>query len=446
MTEIETHTHKKRRRAPFTMTAFRWASCALLLLSAAVVSVEGSPVTPFLRPNHQTHRREEQKKISNDEKDAPAAVNISKFQLDLVGTFPESLCSHVMLPLVENFLTDYVGDEAESQGMVLETLDLAADTSSSPVSRRTLQEDTMSLTVHGGVAFFSAATDAPTEAELEGTIETGLQKDFPAYLESQVAGTTVTSSTFTSSTLAPTAAPPPAPAPGGIQAPEQSVDESKKRGIIAAGATGAFLGVLIVAAALLVRRHRGPSLDEYLERARGDTIKDNVTHVASSFNGGGGAAADDDDDDDEDEHVGKSSSGETLSSGQRDLQTQDDSSQWTLSTYPEDANTVVTYGTGKSVVTSNMIDRTESFERDRQVSLKKDMLNTSPGWNATDAGNEEMGKKVDDTVLAPSHFVTADEEPPPANTARFAANDEGEEIYLMPPSSKPRGVSFQEAS
>lgn len=424
----EPHSFKKRRRSVFTMTA--WASCALMLISA--VAIEASRATPFIRRTERVGRRENVKH-SNDSKEAPASVNISKFQLVLDGTFPPSLSNNDIPSHVKTFLTDYVGDEAKTQGMNLETLDLAV---AAPSSRRNMQES-ISVEFAGGVAFFSRDPDYPEQEELDKTIQTGIEGYFPGYLEDAVPDTQVTSATYTSLSLPPTPAPPPPATPGGLQAPEQSVDQSKKRGIIAAGAVGAFLGILIVGGALLVRRQRGPSLDEYLERANAeDNIKDNATHVVSSIHDG------------VDDAVHKSSSGETTSTGQRDFSTQDDSSQWTLSTYPEDANTVMTYGTGKSVVTSsNQIDRTESFERDRQVSLKKDMLSTSPGWNATDAANEGMsGKRVDDTVLAPSHFVTA-EEPEPSNhasTARFAANDEGEEIYLMPP-SKPK-VSFQEAS
>ena len=414
------------------MTAVRWAACALVVLST--LTVEASPVEPFLR-GRQTQeddsRRDE--RISNEGGTVPTTVRIHAFELDLQGDFPETPTEGQVRSTLEDFLNEYVGKDAEDQGMQLEDVFLASVSVSA--GRRKLQESSLGVAVSGGVAYFATNEDllpVLTEAELEESIATGLEQEFPNYVNANVQGATVDTAAFTSSTQPPTSAP---LSPSGLHAPEMNTDNSKKKGIIAAGATGAFLGILIVAAALLVRHRRGPSLDEFLERGRGDSAKDSATHIESSLRGG------------EEGNIGNSASGETSSAPQ---QAQDDSSQWTLSTYPEDANTVMTFATGKSVVTnSNVIDRTESFERDRQVSLRKDMLNTSPGWNATDASIDQ-GKKVDDTVLQPSHFVTADEMPSTANnappTARFAANDEGEEIYLLPPSSI-RGpkLSFREA-
>lgn len=431
------------------MTALRWASCALLLLSVA----DARPVAPFREASTTSQNRG--LRYSNDqEEEIPVSVTINSFDLQLEGSFPSDPDPDDVHETLQIFLYSYVGNVTAQKGYACEDLFLADDMVIIS-GRRRLTVSSLNMSVSGGVAFFTnEAYSTPTQGELESIIATGLEKQFPKFVNENVEGATIKTSTFISSTPAPTPAP---VTPDSLEAPEQSVDDnSKKRGIIAAGATGAFLGILIVAAALLVRRHRGPSLDEYLERARGESSKDNATHIQSSINDDGHH-----DDDDEDGPVGKSSSGETTSTGQRDMATQDDSSQWTLSTYPEDANTVMTFGTsGKSVVTTSQgnIDRTESFERDRQVSLRKDMLNTSPEWNATDVSDEPAAKKVDDTVLEPSHFVTADEPPLPPTTdaskttstsapqtARFAANDEGEEIYLMPPAKKASKVSFKEA-
>jgi hypothetical protein len=70
------------------------------------------------------------------------------------------------------------------------------------------------------------------------------------------------------------------------------------------------------------------------------------------------------------------------------------------------------------------------------------MLDTSPTWNYTDISRTDTGKIIDDTVLKPSHFGVEDEEAR-TNAAkqkiqpfRFETNDEGEEIYLMPPKKR----------
>jgi hypothetical protein len=402
----------------------------------------------FVSHSNTHNQKDRALKYSNDEKEAPAAVNISKFQLDLEGSFPASLTPREMVEHVEDFLTLFVGAKTLKEGMTLETLELAAPCFRKRRTQRRLQESTMSIYIHGGVAFFSSVA-YPSERELHDAIELGLETEFPDYLERIDSGITVEDITYTGATFPPTSAPVPASIPGAIQAPEASADDGKKRGIIAAGATGAFLGILIVAAALLVRRHRGPSLDDYIERTNHEHSKENHTHVQSSIH----------DEELSGEVINKSSSSEANNTTCPGGMENDDSSQWTVSTYPEDANTVMTFGTGRSIASAkgggSLNDRTESFERDRQISLKKDMLTTTPAWNSNVDTSDIPVRKVDDTVLIPSHFVPAEEDvalpPPPSNnttisTARFAANDEGEEIYLVlpPPRNEPR-VSFQQA-
>lgn len=441
------------------MTCWNSVHGALLLLFSTILCSDTCRVTaqaPFVSHLNTHNEKERALKYSNDEKDAPAAVNISKFQLDLDGSFPAFVTPREMVERVEDFLTLYIGVKALKEGMTLETLELAAPCfRKRRTSQRRLQETmTMSVYIHGGVAFFSSGS-YPSERELHDAIELGLETEFPAYLERIDSSITVEDITYIGTTFAPTPAPDPASIPGGIQATEASTDDGKKRGIIAAGATGAFLGILIVAAALLVRRHRdGPSLDDYLERTNHEHSKESHTHIQSSIHDeelSGG------------EVVNKSSSSETNNTTCPGGMENDDSSQWTLSTYPEDANTVMTFGTGKSIASArgggSLNDRTESFERDRQISLKKDMLTTTPAWNSNVDTSDIPVRKVDDTVLIPSHFVPAEEDialphppPPPSNnttisTARFAANDEGEEIYLVlpPPRNEPPRVSFQQA-
>ena len=131
--------------------------------------------------NTQHHNKRSLLKYSNDEEDPPEAVNISKFQLDLLGTFPASLTASALGPLVEAFLTSYIGTVFSSQNMTLDGLYLAAPSSRRRqlrTSTRNVQETTLSVIIDGGVAYFLDEA-YPNETTLQDAIEYGLEEDFP---------------------------------------------------------------------------------------------------------------------------------------------------------------------------------------------------------------------------------------------------------------------------
>jgi hypothetical protein len=113
-----------------------------------------------------------------------------------------------MVEHVEDFLTLYIGVKALKEGMTLETLELAAPCfRNRRTSQRRLQETmTMSVYIHGGVAFFSSSGAYPSERELHDAIELGLETEFPAYLERIDSSITVEDITYTGTTFAPTPA------------------------------------------------------------------------------------------------------------------------------------------------------------------------------------------------------------------------------------------------
>jgi hypothetical protein len=390
--------------------------CSLLL---SATSAEATSVEPFAR-GFLKQESPAQIPESNEDDDQPHQVSIHSFRLLLEPT-PAPLTStderelHIIL---QTFLSSYVKDELGSQGVLLDYL-MLADVQVVDERQRRLQDDSNSSTlfVSAGVASFTSAA-YPTESDLAALIAQGLESNLTGALATTDYAYVETVN-YISLTVSPTSS------PVAQEADEANVNDTGRNVIIAAGATGAFIGILIIAAALFVRHNRGPSLASHLER----DYKDHETTLDSSIQG---------------DDVNSLQTGS-------DGRTRDGSDAWTMPSSDEDANTVFSSWTVKSLLgllKSSDIHRTESFERDRQVSLRKDMLDTSPAWNITDICQTDSGKTNDDTVLKPSHFGVEDEEAR-ANAAkhksepcRFETNDEGEEIYLMPTKKRQSKVSF----
>ena len=406
-TMLSSEPQRRAKRRFYASLAMAMSICSLLLSS---VSAEATSVEPFVRGSLKRRSNELGLFDLRESEDPPNRVLIQSFRIVLKPT-PQPFTvtdAEALHDFLQMFLSAYVKNEMEPKGVVLDYL-MLADVNVVKETRRRLEASNSTLFVSAGVASFTS-DDYPTEAELEALIAKGIENN----LKGTLVGTNyayIEAVDYISLTPSPTASP--QTTAGAEKADQGNVDSNKRIGIIAAGAIGAFIGVIIIGAALLSRRHRGPSLASHLERDH----KDNETQL--------------------DDDASLQTSG--------DRHARDDSDTWTTPSLADDANTIFTNFSIKSLFTSAGIHRTESFERDRQVSLRKDMLHTSPAWATTELSKNNSERQADDTVLKPSHSVLDDELEVQSSSGvntdvapfRFQeANDEGEEIYLMPPKKR----------
>lgn len=407
-TMLSSEPQRRAKRRFYASLAMAMSIYSLLLSS---VSAEATSVEPFVRGSLKRRSDELGLFDLRESEDPPNRVPIHSFRIVLKPT-PQPLTvtdAEAFHDFLQMFLSAYVKNEMEPKGVVLDYLMLADVNVVKETRRRLEASNSSTLFVSAGVASFTS-DDYPTEAELEALMATGIESN----LKGTLVGTDyayIEAVDYISLTPSPTASP--QTTAGAEKADQGNVDSNKEIGIIAAGAIGAFIGVVIIGAALLSRRHRGPSLASHLERDH----KDNETQL--------------------DDDASLQTSG--------DRRARDDSDTWTSPSLADDANTIFTNFSIKSLFTSAGIHRTESFERDRQVSLRKDMLHMSPAWATTELSRKNSERQADDAVLKPSHSVVDDELEVQSSSGvnsdvapfRFQeANDEGEEIYLMPPKKR----------
>lgn len=134
----------------------------------------------------------------------------------------------------------------------------------------------------------------------------------------------------------------------------------------------------------------------------------------------------------------------------------DSESSWTVATEMGDSAAVHSIATHGGAGAAGGLVATESFERDRQVYLQKDMLTTTwSGYGGRGGGDGRVGGGgggLSESVLQPSHFsagherrsgrrqwIDTDETPRPFVFASHDNdNDMGEEVFLMLPDDPPR--------
>lgn len=211
------------------------------------------------------------------------------------------------------------------------------------------------VSIAGGLASFRGGE--PSVDELNEWTKEALEAPLVEYLQEETDLNYITSSRFTSLTPAPTAAPTEAPlvVVGSTSGETQSVESA---GLIAGGITAGFAILAFCAVVLsIVGRRR-----QQLEREKPKMMKQ-VSTVPPPL--------DDDDVASSDEEGGEEDSSLQTNQNRRssfDVESVA-TSDWTLSSNLTDAFTIKN---GQMFPrSSHSLMQTESFERDRQVSLKK---------------------------------------------------------------------------
>lgn len=394
-------------------------------------------------------RRDREQVTNNSEDAATTQVDIYPFQL-LLSTTPNGI-SESQEPEIRrtarSVLTQHLSHQILPEGtsfeivMLLDITDNVFDDGGS--GRRQLQAST-TLSFNGGIAMYDG-DDPPASAQLAEWIATGLEDGLASALQAASPSSfgTIDSVTYISLTESPT--PSPVTEVGGVEkGPEgyDNEDDSVPLGILLGSLAGGFLFVALVVGMFLHRRRQ--------QRRSTKPIS------LSSHHGG-----EEDDATNVESYEGDNASlNRSLEDGHS---VGEDSDAFTLSTAADD-HTIrsVASRAGRTNMMSvdnsakrHSIHKTESFEHDRQVSLHKDVLHTSPGWTTADAYNgATKNNKNSDTVLQPSHFSSDSEFEPdvewnPDDGSRGGDADsagspflfeggEGEEVYLMPPKKSSR--------
>ena len=347
--------------------------------------------------------------------------------------------------LAEDVLHDYLPTKVD-QGVTVDYVDLIIN-NHALIRRRQLQDDgTAVLQVAGGVASFRGG-EPPLEQVNEWVSE-ALGGKLLEILQSETDLNAVEKIEFNSLSA------PPTPSPAATQVADdisrvQSNESSPTQSFafVASVVGGVAFVSLVVLAALSMGRGRSRATVEPI----GESDSKRAVPVGCIDNDIIG----DDDDDDESEE------GDTLETCQNLPKFEETESiahsMWTMSTNATDAYTVQS---GKVFPRmTHTLMQTESFERDRQVSLKKDMLETT--WSS--AIPHESVKKTKDTLLTPSHFSVVEQSQskdsyeadknwnPDDNEVSSSVDHDspflfaaqGEEVVLMPPSrvrSTRRGI------
>jgi hypothetical protein len=365
---------------------------------------------------------------SDDVGGAPHRVNIPPFTLTI---FPTSGFSRDQEDLVVDMADEVLHDLFPTKvavGVQVDYVSLRSVVRDNTLDRRRLQEDeTTVLQISGGIASFRGGQ--PRVDEVNAWVSEALEGPLLEILQEETELNEIQSIVFTSLTPAPTPSPSSQSNSVGI-ASESNVQADDNDTIkIAGGVVGVMAVASIALLALLTmsRQKRATALEPV---ARGSVKK-----VLPTVDGDG---ADDSDDE------------ESLETNQNRAFADDDSvsvSEWTMSTNVTDAYTVKSGKVFPGI--SHSLMQTESFERDRQVSLKKDMLQT-PWSTAIPRDTVYQGKS---TVLVPSHFRVQkspsrdsfDEDSewnPDDNDATSSVDQDspflfealGDEVVLMPPS------------
>ncbi|KAI2506501.1 hypothetical protein MHU86_7911 [Fragilaria crotonensis] len=399
--------------------------------------------------------------VTNDSQDgtgAPYRVIIPPFTLTLT---PASALTTTQGDLIEELAEDVLHDYLPTkldQGVTVDYVDLIVS-NHGRVRWRHLQQDDSSavLEVSGGVASFRGGK--PPLEEVNEWVSQALEGNLLEILQAETDLNTVEKIEFNSLSAPPTPSPAAAAPPGSGSSQGGTDDISRVQttetnpthsfAFVAAIVGGvAIISLVILAAIAVGGRRRSATVEPIGEGG----AKRRVTPAGGIDDDITGDGEEDDDDSEE---------GDTLETGQNLPKFEEaesvSHSMWTMSTNATDAYTV---RSGKLFPrVSHTLMQTESFERDRQVSLKKDMLETT--WSS--AIPHESVKKTKDTLLTPSHFSVVEQSQstdsyeadknwnPDDNEVSTSVDHDspflfaaqGEEVVLMPPSrvrSSRRGI------
>ena len=332
--------------------------------------------------------------LTNESEDnnqgAPHRVKIPPFSLTL---YPEMTVTSFHRGLIEELADDVLQEFLPTKldnGITLDYVDLIIDDLEKR-SRRLRNNDKTVLQINGGIASFRGGE--PTVDQVNSWVKEALEENLLGLLQEETDLNAVEVIEFTSLTPAPTSAPTTNTLKviDGVQSLQTPPGNSSTSFSFIAIIVGSVAGVCLIILGLFVTlssRRRQASIQPI-----GDRGSESVKQTPSGVTDG----ADDSDDDDGE---GTLETGENLAKlAEHDLESESASaSMWTMSTNATDAYTVKS---GRVFPrTSHALMQTESFERDRQVSLKKDMLETT--WSS--AIPHERVKKRKDTLLTPSHF------------------------------------------
>jgi hypothetical protein len=364
------------------------------------------------------------KYITNESEDgdAPARVNIPAFTLTLSPTFGSfsSVQEDLLEDAADVVLQEYISTQVPD-GVALDFVSLI-NVVQDNADRRKLQQETSVMEIGGGLASFRGG-ETPSVDDVNKWVSAALEGPLLETLQGETEFNYVESILFTSLSPAPTPAPSVQPILfGGIQDGTQIQASEDSSGKIAASVVGALAIAGVLAAALLMVRRRK-------QLSRGVATKLSPTAVV--------VEADDASSSDEEESMQTNQNHRIFAISEVESE-----SEWTLNSSATDAFTVKS---GKVFPrSSHSILQTESFERDRQVSLKKDMMQAP--WSTATSNNVQKGSG---TVLQPSYFSAGhvdsydmDENWNPDDTTETTVNPDspflfegqGEEVVLMPPS------------
>ena len=379
---------------------------------------------------------------SEDSAGAPHRVRIPPFTL----TFsPSSGFTDTQEDLIEELAEDVLHDFFPTKvgaGVTVDYVDLIINNRALIRKLRRLQQNgTQVLQIAGGIASFRGGE--PTLDEVNAWVSEALQENLLELLQEETDMNTVDSIVFNSLTTAPTAAP---RAFDGVAVSDNSSQDSPRSSafsLVASVVGGAAFVCLVVLAALSRRRRHGATVEPIV--ADKSTAKKDFQVTPDAVHDDLAATGCDESDEDE-----------TLETGQNLpnlVRFEDaDSVSYSMGTMSTNATDAYTVKSGKVFPrTSHALMQTESFERDRQVSLKKDMLETT--WSS--AIPHETVSKAKDTLLSPSHFSAVVEQSQSTDSyevdrawnpddnevsssvdqdAPFLFAAQGEEVVLMPPS------------
>jgi hypothetical protein len=399
--------------------------------------------------------------LTNDSEDStgrstPHRVRIPAFTLTFfpmpVATLTTTQASMIE-ELAEDILHNYFPTKV-SHGITVDYVDLLLSDNwrrSDRHNRRHLKSNTADhtavLKVSGGLASFRGG--APTVDEVNAWVSEALQGQLLELLQQETELNDVDSIVFTSLTPAPT------PSPSQEQAISASTSGQMDQPVTnhSFAVAGGIVGLVALASVTLVallswrrrshRRRSAPVEPILVPMSDGATSKSKAVPTAR-------ADASDDQSEEEDDNESRGTS-QNLRDG-RDAESVS-ASEWTMSTNATDAYTVQSGKVFPRI--SHSLMQTESFERDRQVSLRKDMLQAS--WSTAipyDAGLGKGGVGGSDNLLTPSHF-SVHESPSgdsyegdsawnPDDTemtlsgvdhdSPFVFQAQGDDVVLMPPS------------
>jgi hypothetical protein len=456
-------TTQTERFRPREMFLFAKAIIFLLVALHRPVSVDAT-VRHELSANEKTaskyhvslrHNRNLQS--TYNEIDSVVRRVLPRFRLDLLPT-PQHLTiddENTLIGIMEDVLTAYVKSKSPwypepntSLDYVLlagiESDDWYSYTGGQDLAASTITNTTV-LTFKGGVAYFRGVA-APSSSQVTAWVEAGLEQMLPSALT----GTPysyIQTVTFTPTTLPPSQAPNVQYTDTSQQIQQSQSSDSSSKGIISGTVVGGFALIAVAMAALFLikRRSRKPP-QEIPSKAPSMRLdgSSSISQVGSDLT-----------------NVPPRQQKElevpvvaapvmllppTLPAPMR-LTDDDDASSFTASTRTDHSNMVPP----KLGVAKRPIAATESFERDRPMALRKDMLDSS--WNRSSSPSRlhsSPGRQIihNDTVLQPSYFSASGERIKRKKEPRAKADAKEEEWYFSESKEEvgKKGFRFESAN